>query len=278
MSAKVSVIIVSYNSEDFIEKCLVSLRVIAKQSLLGSEIIVLDNGSTDKTAEIIEKFPEIKLIKSNENLGFAKGNNKAVKEASGDYLFFLNPDTEIPKPASQGEQVRDDANFFYELISFYGKTSDVGIVAPRLVMENGQVQSSVRKLPTILGAFKEYILGMQNEYSQYVPDGSSPVEVEMVYGAAMLIKKDLFEKMGGFNEKYFLYYEDADLCKRVRESGKKIFYHPGVSVKHLVGATKSESDKSELNYGSSFRYHGLFGFLVLQLIFFLRRIVRSMKE
>ena len=255
---KVSVVIVSYNSEDFIEKCLSSLRA----SEVDSEIIVIDNASTDGTFKILEKFSkDIKIIRSSENLGFAKANNLAVREARGEYLFFLNPDTEIEEP------------FFDELMKFYKNTSDCGIVAPKLVMANGQVQPSVRKLPTIFGAFKEYILGMKNEYSQYVPNGNEPLEVEMVYGAAMLIKRDLFEKLGGFNEKYFLYYEDADLCKRVKDFGKKVYFYTGTFIKHLVGATKSEVNKYELNYESSVKYHGIIGTFFLQLIFLISRIL-----
>lgn len=259
MPVKISVIIVSYNSQDFIEECLASvLRYIPRMG----EIIVIDNGSEDKTLEILEKFGlMIKLIKSDKNLGFSKANNLVSKEASGEYLFFLNPDTEINRP------------IFNELINYYDKTPDCGLVGSKLVMEDNQTQPSVRKLPTVYGAFKEYVLGMKGEYSEYVPDGNEPIEVEMVYGAAMLIRKDLFEKLNGFDEKYFLYYEDADLCKRVRESGKKNYYYPKVSIKHLVGATKSSQNRSKLNYESSVKYHGVIKAFILQLIFQIYRIL-----
>lgn len=253
-----SVVIVAYNSENFIDKCISS---VIKNLQSGGEIIVIDNSSTDGTVSELEKFgSKIKLIKSTENLGFAKACNKAAKEASGDYLFILNPDTQLDKP------ILDD------LVSFYEDIPEVGIVAPKLIMADGKVQQSVKKLPTIWGAFKEYILGVKNAYSQYIPAGDQPTEVEMVYGAAMLIKRDLFEKLGGFNEQFFLYYEDADLCKRVREVGKRIYYYPKVSLIHLVGATKSGS-KYEKNLESSKRYHGIFKFLILQLIFRLHRFI-----
>lgn len=261
MPIKLSVIIVSYNSEDFIEECVASvLKYIPKEG----EIIVVDNNSEDKTVEILEKFGlMIKFIKSNKNLGFGKANNLAVKQALGEYLFFLNPDTEINRP------------IFNELIKFHENTSDCGLVGPKLIMKDGKVQSSVRKLPTVWGAFKEYVLGRKGEYSEYVPEESEPTEVEMIYGAAILIKKDLFEKLNGFDEKYFLYYEDADLCKRVRESGKKIYYYPKVSIKHLVGGTKSNENRSKLNYVSSFKYHGKLGGFFLQLIFLIYRLRRK---
>ena len=280
MGFKVSIIIVSYNSESFIEKCLLSLRAnevsaaisknikIASSKTprndgMGIEVIVFDNNSTDSTVRILDKFSDIKLIISNENLGFAKGNNLAVKEANGEYLFFLNPDTEI------------DKEVLIELVEFYERTQDAGIIAPKLIMGDENIQPSVRKLPTVTGAFKEYILGIKNAYSEYVPDGDNPMEVEMVYGAAMLIKKDLFENLSGFDEKYFLYYEDADFCKRVGEYGKKIYYYPGVTIRHLVGGTKSDQNKDKLNYESSIKYHGVIGAFFLQLIFLISRLRRK---
>lgn len=258
MLPKVSVIIVSYNSENFIEKCVTSVL----KNINFGELIILDNSSTDKTVEVLEKFSgKIKLIKSSENLGFSKGNNRGAKEASGEYLFFLNPDTELEKPIE-------------ELVDFYEKTPNAGIIAPKLIMENGKIQASVRKLPSVLGAFKEYILGVRNAYSEYVPSTESPIEVEMVYGAAMLIKKDLYEKLNGYDEKYFLYYEDVDFCKRTRDLGKKIYYYPKLSIKHLVGATISGQNRYKLNYQSSVSYHGLVGAFILQIIFLIPRLRR----
>lgn len=255
----ISVIIISYNSENFIEKCLSSLL---KNLPLKSEVIVLDNASSDSTVEKLTKFiPQIKLIKSSKNLGFATGCNKATQEAKGEYLFFLNPDTEINTPVLE------------ELVEFYGSHPNAGIVAPKLIMPDGKTQPSAKKLPTIWGAFKEYILGIKNSYSQYVPEGDNPQAVEMVYGAAILIKKDLFERLKGFDEKFFLYYEDADLCKRVAEIGKKVYYCPQVSVTHLVGGTRSDQDKYKLNLEASIKYHGFFKSIVLQIIFRLHRLL-----
>lgn len=255
----ISVIIISYNSENFIENCLSSL---SKNLPSKSEVIVLDNASSDSTVEKLKKFiPQIKLIKSKENLGFAKGCSKAAKKAKGKYLFFLNPDTEINSPVLE------------ELVEFYGNHPNAGIVAPKLIMPDGTVQPSVKKLPTIWRAFQEYILGIKNSYSQYIPERNNPQAVEMVYGAAILIKKDLFEKLKGFDEKFFLYYEDADLCRRVHEMGKKVYYYPQVSVKHMVGGTKSDQDKYKLNLEASIKYHGLFKSAVLQIIFRLHRLL-----
>lgn len=255
---KISVVIVSYNSQGFIEKCINS---VLKNLSEKGEVIVLDNGSNDKTVDILKKFGNRIILKlSDKNLGFAKGYNLVAKQAKGEYLFILNPDTEIQRP------------IFDELIKFYETTVDAGIVVPKLIMPNGQSQAFVRKLPTLWGAVKEYILGITHAYSEYVPEGDKPQVVEMAYGAAWLIKKDLFEELRGFDEKFFLYYEDVDFCKRLKKLSKKVYYYPKVSIKHLVGGTKSEIDKNKLNLESAQKYHGWLGFLILQLIFRLHRL------
>ncbi len=255
---RLSIIIVTYNCEEFVEKCLKSvINILPKDG----EIIIVDNASTDGTLKRVKgQGARVKIIKNNANLGFSKANNIGAKEANGEYLFFLNPDTEIKE------------DIFDELINFYTQTTNVGIVAPKLVLPNGEVQSSVRNLPTVWRAFKEYILGIKHEYSEYVPNTDGPIKVEMVNAAAILTKKDFFEKIGRFSEKYFLYYEDVDLCDRVRKAGKKIYYYPKVSINHLVGATKSSKNKYNFNYQSSKIYHNLLEFYLLQLIFIINRI------
>lgn len=264
MPLKTSVIIVSYNSEDFIEKCLNSLL---KNISDNCEVIVIDNNSTDQTVNKLKKFlPKITLIESNENLGFSKGNNLASKKAKGEYLFFLNPDTEMLEPVLN------------KLIDFSNSKEDIGIVAPKLVMPNGKSQESVRKLPTLWGAIKEYIFNIKHTFSQYAPKEEYPTQVETVYGAAFLIKRDLFNQIGGFDEKYFLYYEDIDLCNKIQKLGKKIYYYPKAAIKHLVGATYSEVDRFKLNYESLTKYHGRFTAFLLQIIFQLYRVMRHIRS
>lgn len=257
---RVSIISVTYNNEDLIENFISSvLKNISK----NDGLIIVDNHSSDKTVEKISKFKNVTLVLSDKNLGFSKGNNLGVKAASGQYLFFLNPDTQMNNPILD------------QLIDFY-EDVDAGIVGPKLIKADGQIQASVRKLPTWWGAFKEYILNIKESYSEYVPSSSSPMEVETVYGAAMLIRKDLFDKIGGFDEKFFLYYEDIDLCNRVRELGKKIYYFPQVSIKHLVGGSKSNIERSEVMRQSQYLYHGLLVGILLDLIFQFQRLRRKL--
>src|SRR5581483_5643681 len=103
--------------------------------------------------------------------------------------------------------------------------------------------------------------------AQYYPLGDSPSQVEAAYGAALFIKKDLFEKIGGFDEKYFLYYEDIDLCNRLSKIGKNIYYYPLILIEHAVGGSKSDAKRGDINYQSALKYHGLFQTVLLQIIF-----------
>lgn len=167
---KISFIIVTYNSEHHIQKCLASLL---KNLPKRSEIMVCDNASSDRTLEKLQEFEsKIKIIKSNINLGFSKANNLVAKQAKGEYLFLLNPDTEINFP------------IFDELVNYYEDHENIGIIAPKLMMIDGKVQPSAKNLPTLLGAFNEYILDKKNSYSEYIPKSEEPIEVEAVYGGS----------------------------------------------------------------------------------------------
>lgn len=265
MKKLISVIIVTYNCEDFIDNCIKSVLKFLPEK---GEIIIIDNNSTDETAEKIRKYdsnPNVKILESGENLGFGKANNKASKLAEGEYLFLLNPDTELIEPV------------FNKLIDLYKSWPDIGLVSPKLVSDEGKVQAVAQNLPTVLGAIKEYIFGKSAAYEQYVPTGDSFVKVEAVYAAAVLIKKDLFLELGGFDDKFFMYYEDVDLCRRLKKIGKSIYYFPGVKVKHLIGASKTTLNRHNLNLESSKKYHGLVKFLLLQLIFLIPRLRRKLK-
>lgn len=259
---KISIIIISYNSEDFIKNCINS---VFKYKTKDSEVVVLDNASSDRTVEELNMFKDkINLIVSDKNLGFGKGINLAAKQSRGEYLFLLNPDTQVRKP------------FLDELVDFYNSDPNIGLIGVKTMTPNGNIQKSVKKSPSVAGAFLEFILGVKNAYSEYAPMTDKPIEVDVIYGAAVMIKRNLFEKLGGFSDKYFMYYEDVDLCKRVINLGKKIYYYPNTEITHLVGATKSSMDRALLNYQSSVIYHGHIGAFLLKIIFFAYRIKRRL--
>ncbi len=227
-----SIVTVTYNSAKFIKEHLDSL---IKNLPPKSEIIIVDNNSADETVSIIEKYKSVRLIKSSENVGFSKGNNKGAKAAKGEYLFFLNPD------------IKTLNNSVQKLMDYANLTDNVGIVAPQLIKENGGVQASVTNLPNLKNLFLEYLFNKKNVFSEYAPTGNEATKVEAVYGAAMLIKKELFLKIGGFDERYFLFYEDLDLCRKVRKLGYKVIYFPQAKFIHLVGASMGKD--GEMPFG-----------------------------
>lgn len=254
-----SVITVTYNNEDSI---LAYLESVEKNLPKNSEIIIVDNASNDTTASILENKKNIIFIKSDINLGFSKACNLAAQKASGEYLFFLNPDTKVTKESIE------------KLVDFYQSTPDAGIVAPKIFQDDDIVQPSVRKFPSIFGALNEYYLGIKNSYEAYVPQDLVAIEVDTVVGAAMLIKKDLFEKIGGFDENYFMYYEDIDLCKKVHSLGLKVYYVPNLQIYHKVGGSVSEQ-KSKWIQQSARQYHGIFGGFLLYLVLRFRNIFKA---
>lgn len=244
---KTTVIIVNYNTNKYLAECLKSLPD-------DIEIIVVDNNSVGKP-----KSSKAKIIFNDQNLGFARAVNIGLKNATGEYILLLNPDTKIYTEAIN------------KMTDFYESQKDAGVVAPKLISRNNVVQKSVRKFPTIVGAFKEYILGQKGKYDFYLPAETCVVDV--VVGACMLIKKDLLEKIGGLSEKYFLYYEDIDLCRKVKQAGFNVYFFPESIIYHEVGS--SSTPKSyDLLVQSSKIYHGIINYLIIKYIIKLSQILK----
>lgn len=277
MEIKTSVITVTYNNGNSIQDYLESLSEYLPEN---SEVIIVDNHSTDDTVPIIENFRQthkkIVLIKNEQNYGFSVGNNLAAQKARGGFLLILNPDIKITKGSLES------------LLNYLETREDIGIIAPKLIMEGGKVQPSVRKLPTLWGVIAEYYLGRKQEYDEYVPESKDPVEVEAVYGAAMLMRSSVFQEAGGFDEKYFVYYEDLDLCRRIKKRGYKVVYYPGVPFLHAVGGSRvgskglpwairtlanfipiKQSGKMYYQVLSGNRYHGLLTALIIRILIYI---------
>ncbi len=235
----ISAITVTYNNEKTIVDFLKSLIPSMPKN---GEIIIVDNNSQDKTVPLIHnikndqknKLVNIKLIENATNLGYSKANNLGAKLAINPYLLFINPDTVVLD------------NAIDKLLKFYIQQKEVSIVAPMLVREDGLRQPSVRKLPTLKGAIKEYWFGKKNEYNEFIPSGKVPVSVESAYGACLLVSKEVFKRLNGFDEKYFLYYEDLDLFRRAKKMGLKTCYLPGVKIKHVLGASLKAGENLSL--------------------------------
>jgi len=246
---KLSVVTVTFNSEKFIGRLIKSLVGLPKDA----EIIVVDSGSTDETVKVLKKYAQIKLIEPGQNVGFGKGCNLGTAVASGEYLLFLNPDSAVHPGAID------------QLLEYANSHPDVGMVSPKLIEDSGEAQLSIRRLPTLVGAIKEYYFGVKGAYAPFAPIGDQPMLVECVVGAAILIKKQLFDQIGGFDQRYFMYYEDTELCRQVKHKGKEIVVLPKALVDHAVGASES-AKKSEWNKNSSLIYHGWLAGQLLHLL------------
>lgn len=225
---KVSVIIVSYNCKAFLDYCIQS--VIKALNNIDGEIIVIDNSSSDGTVEFLEsKNYKLKLIKSEKNIGFSKANNKAVKFAKGEFLFFLNPDTIIPE------------DIFHQFFKF--KFDDLGIFGFRMIDGKGKfLKESKRNLPNINIILKK-LLGFDSKYYSSLDEFDSGF-VDVLCGANMIIKKSTYKKVGGFNEEYFMFGEDIEICYETKKKGMNNFYSATSTLVHFKG----ESTKNDINY------------------------------
>jgi N-acetylglucosaminyl-diphospho-decaprenol L-rhamnosyltransferase len=235
-----SIIIVNWNSAEFVRRCISSIR--QNTTGLTYEILVVDNASFDGCDEVLETHaPEATYIQSVKNLGFAKANNLAFKASRGITLLFLNPDTEIVGPA---------INLMLEELQ---QLSDAGILGARLSNGDGSLQTScIQAFPTILNQVldSEFLRKKWPESSlwgtqPFLRDHGRPEEVEAVSGACLMIRRDVFERVGEFSEDYFMYTEDIDLCYKVRKAGYKNYYVPMANVVHFGG---SSSKKAASNF------------------------------
>jgi O-antigen biosynthesis protein len=247
----ISVIIVNYNVKELLEQCIISILTASKN--LKVEIIVVDNNSFDGSVELLKtKFegnPAVKIIASPINLGFAKANNLGAKESKGEYLLILNPDTILQEDTLE------------KSLSFYKANTNTGALTCKLILPNGKLDLACRRsFPTPSVAVYR-ILGLSRifpksktfgKYNLTYLDENQTYEVDAIVGAFMLIKKDIYDKVRGFDEDYFMYGEDLDLCYRIKKAGYKIYYYPETSIIHYKGESTKKSSISYVNnfYGA----------------------------
>ena len=239
---RLSIIIVTWNVREQVQACLQSLDVAHLP--LDWEVILFDNASQDGTAAMVRAdFPSVRLITSGENLGYGAGNNRAAAHARGDYLLLLNPDTLV----SQGA--------ILALLDFMDAHPRAGACSPRLILPDGSPQ------PVTFGEDPKpgYLLrrGWQrlvHGRALHNGDVSSPQPMPWVSGAAMLVRREAWEQVGGFDEGFFMYFEDNDLCLRMREQGWEIWYNPTISIVHLGGQSARHMAFSGRTYQQSLIY------------------------
>jgi GT2 family glycosyltransferase len=252
---KLSIIIVTWNTADTTLKCIQSI----KKNLLNFnyEIIVVDNASTDDTLAKLKKESGLIVLENKVNLGFGAGNNIGAKIAKGEYLLFLNSDMELVD------------NKLIEMYKYLIENPDIGIIAPKFLNFDLTEQGSVFPPQTCLNAFREFWLG-QKAYSKYTPKSNLPLEVFSLSGGAMMVKKSLFNQIGGWDKRYFMYFEDLELCRQVRKLGYKIYYFPECRFIHRHGASGkvlvSDNNQWRRLIPGSKIYHGLLKHYILFLI------------
>jgi GT2 family glycosyltransferase len=235
--SSLTIALVTWNSEDEIAECLNTLfHSTAKIPHLKLETVIIDNDSSDNTVKVIENFlrvtdQKIVFIKNDSNLGFTKACNQAIHASTGDYVFILNPDTEI----------FDDA--IEKLVDYLDAHDDVGVVAPQLITFGGNIQFSCRTFPTYRDMFFEMtLLSTLFPKSEYFArwkmryfDHNSTREVDQPMGAALLLKRKVLESVGGLDERFIMFYNDVDFCKRIYDSGFKLVFLHTARVRHIQG-------------------------------------------
>jgi len=254
---KLSIVIVNWNVRDLLHKCLASLRVATKNITTTlrcseatatdwrrtAEIYVVDNASTDGSVEMVRaEFPEVILIVNKENKWFPHANNQALKEAKGEYALLLNPDTVVKEDALE------------KLLGFMANHPETGLIGPKIIYPDGRIQDEcARELPSLSGVVfslfglkrlfpknklfaKEVLGGWDHKTSRYIP---------AISGSCMLIRTELIKRIGFLDETIPMFYEDIDLCQRVRQAGFKTYYLADAEIIHYAGqsARKQSSRK-----------------------------------
>lgn len=243
MGNSISVVIVSYNTKDITDKC---LNCIGDQA----EVIVVDNASTDGSVEMIRrKYPKVKLLAQKTNTGFTGGNNIGMQASSGDYILLLNSDAFLEKDTLR------------KCLDYMQTNPRCDVLGCRLTFADGSFQPSAGYLPNpintflwvwgvdVLPVFKHLIPSVHPQQAAFF----TARQVGWVTGAFMFMKRPVYEKTRGFDEKFFMYMEEVDWCKRIDQAGFQVWYTPNFSVVHLQGA----SNKFDMSRGLVREMQGL---------------------
>lgn len=238
MSSKVdvSICIVNWNAKEYLDRCLRSIQETVPP--IRFETIVVDNASGDGSQESVKKnHPDVILIENTENLGFAAANNQALEKAKGETVFLLNPDSELLPGCLE------------KLRKALKKYPAAAVVAPKLLNTDKSLQRSVRRFPTYKTVLYRYTflkkLGIfakdeaRNKMDDFEFDRELPVEQPA--GAALLIRKEVLDKVGWMDPAFFLFYEEVDLCRRIKQRGHEILFIPGARMIHHQGKSRQKN-------------------------------------
>ncbi len=242
MGVELSIIIVNYNVRDFLENALKSIERAIEG--INAEVFVVDNASEDGSVEMLkQKFPWVKVIANDRNLGFARANNQALKIAKGKYILLINPDT----------VVQEDT--FKVLISFLESHPECGMAGCKILNPDGTLQLACRRsFPTPWVAFTKMV-GLSTlfpkskifaKYNLTYLDPDVITEVDLISGSFMMVRREVYEQVGGLDEDFFMYGEDIDWCYRIKKAGWKIYYVPLTQIIHFKGESTKRSNIDEI--------------------------------
>lgn len=254
-----SIIIVNWNVKDLLRKNLQSIFKFTQG--LEFEVFVVDNASKDGSVQVVmQEFPQVNLIASNENLGFAKGNNLALEQATGKYVLFMNPDMELQE------------NSFKLLIDWLQANPQIDLGTCQLVYPDGSRQNNIKNNPglcdqlVILLKLHHFIQPKcLKKYLAKDFDYTQEQEVKQIMGAFTLVKNEVIKELEGWDEDYFLWWEDLDLCKRAQDKGYQISYNPQTKVIHYEAKSFEQQmtlvKQKRFNRGMAIYFRKHFGLL-----------------
>jgi GT2 family glycosyltransferase len=241
-----SIVIVNYNGKDILEECISSIYKDVDKKSLDFEVIVVDNASSDGSYVVASKYP-VTWIDSGSNAGYSRAVNLGARAASGKHIVILNND------------IQTDVYTIRQLIEQLESNQEIACAAPKLLNLDGTPQDSLRALPSIFGEFLELVglaLIVPERFGGFLIDARKQLtvrEVEQVAGAAMVVPLSVFHAIGGLDERYWLYYEDVDFCKRIRTVGS-ITYFPAIQMKHVSKGTASRYPHRTISAIAASRY------------------------
>lgn len=248
-----SIITVGYRSEDTIIPFLNSIQ--KSKDGLSKEIIIVDNYPQDRCAQLARKHPlKPKVLVNTENVGFSKAINWGIKESKGKQILIINPDTKIKGLALK------------YLFDFAEAHPVLGAVAPKLLFDNGKVQPSVFKFPNTINAIKHYFFGCKKCFNKYYP-GNKTTKVDVAVMAVFMVPRATINQVGGLDERFFLYYEDVEYCRRLHQYHLPVYYYPKAVVMHVHGASGSFTSHLNSPLAKSAKiYHGVLGSNILNFV------------
>lgn len=255
---ELTIVIVSWNVKDLLKKCLES--IFENRANLALAVIVVDNGSKDQTAEMVKAdFPQVKLIANQSNLGFARANNQGIRESQSEYILALNPDTEIVGSALP------------TALAFIKNNEQIGLVGAKHLNPDKTLQLSVRRFPNFLVLFLIFSkiakifphLKALNEYLAKDFDYQKSQPCDQTAGSFLLLRKKMLDQIGLFDERFFTWFEEVDLCRRAKTAGWQVWYLAEAEIIHRGGQSFSRQltlRNQKIFFQSALKYlkkHGL---------------------